>query len=287
MTCFWTGLGARWPLMALGAVCLLIFPAATRAQPPVELGLAPHRAIYDLKLVSSRGRRAIESVRGRIVYDFSGNTCEGYALGFRQVTELNSGEGKMVLSDLRSTTWEDGQAKSFRFNFQNFMDRKSVDTSDGRARRTGAKVEVDLTKPAPKTFDAGDVIFPTDHMRRIIEAAKAGKTLLELDVYDGSENGEKIYQTLSVIGQKLDPSERRPDDAAAGKDALAGMARWPVTISYFDKSKMAEGEQTPVYAISFEVYENGISRALKLDYGDFVVAGTMSSLEIGPSKPCQ
>ena len=79
--------------------------------------------------------------------------------------------------------------------------------------------------------------------------------------------GEKIYQSLSVIGRRIEP-DKKPEDAAADKDALAGLARWPVTISYFDKvaKKPADdqpGEQTPIYAISFEMYENGISRALK------------------------
>jgi Domain of unknown function (DUF1849). len=61
-----------------------------------------------------------------------------------------------------------------------------------------------------------------------------------------------------------------------------------VTVSYFDKSKKTKsGEQTPVYAITFELYENGISRALLLDYGDFVLTGEMTSLEIKDAKPCK
>src|SRR5258708_24847844 len=49
---------------------------------PVPAGsatvLVPHRAVYDLKLARSRGKRSIEMVRGRILYDFSRNACEGY-----------------------------------------------------------------------------------------------------------------------------------------------------------------------------------------------------------------
>ena len=74
------------------------------------------------------------------------------------------------------------------------------------------------------------------------------------------------------------------------EDLLAGLARWPVTISYFDKSKHTDdqpSEQTPIYAISFEMYENGISRALRLDYGDFVIDGKMSSLEVKKAKACK
>jgi hypothetical protein len=262
-----------------------------RAQGPgASVNLAPHIAIYDLKLTSSRGKRSLESVRGRIVYDFSGSACDGYALNFRQVTELDSGEGKVALSDLRTATWEEGDGNSFRFQSQNFMDQQRISEVDGKADRAKEDVAIKLSKPEDKKFSAGKVVFPTEHMRLLIEAARAGKTLLEVAVYDGSESGEKIYQSLSVIGRRIAP-DAKPEDAAAGKDALAGLARWPVTISYFDKgAKKADdepSEQTPIYAITFEMYENGISRSLKLDYGDFVIDGKMSSLEVKTAKACK
>ena len=249
--------------------------------------LVPHRAVYDLKLTRSRGKRSIETVRGRILYDFSGNTCEGYALQFRQVSEIDSGEGKVALSDLRATTWEEGDAKSFRFNSQNKVNERVVDSVDGNAGRGGAGISVTLSKPKAKNFNLdAKTAFPTAHMRRIIEAALAGKTLLELPVFDGSESGEKVFSTLTVIGRELAPDEKKPDDAAAGNAALAGLKRWPVTISYFEQGGNS-GEQTPVYAIGFELYENGVSRALVLDYGDFVVSGIMSQLDMKDAPACK
>ena len=280
-------------IFCLGLVAFaagLIAPGAATAQGPAgSVKFAPHVAIYDLKLTSSRGKRLLEGARGRIVYDFSGSACEGYALQFRQVTELDNGEGKVSLSDLRTTTWEQADGKSFRFKSQNYMDAKQLSEVDGRADRAKDKVAVKLSKPGDKKFDAGTVVFPTDHMRLLIEAARAGRNLLEIAVYDGSESGEKIYQSLSVIGKKIE-AEKKPEDAAAGKDALAGLARWPVTISYFDRankdSREKSGEQTPVYAITFELYENGVSRALTLDYGDFVLSGELTSFEMKDAKPC-
>jgi envelope integrity protein B len=248
--------------------------------------LAPHRAIYDLKLAEARGKRSLEAVRGRIVYDFVGSTCEGYALQFRQVTELDTGEGKVALSDLRSTSWEEGAARTLRFDSQNYLDRKLVDSVDGHADKGPDGVTVTLAKPKATQLDIGTAVFPSEHMRRIIAAARAGKSLLELTVYDGSETGEKVYQSLTVIGRKIGPDERKPTDAAAGQAAIAGLDRWPVTISYFEKSKQS-GEQTPVYAIGFEAYENGIARALVLDYGEFSVAGELTSLEVKDAKPCK
>ena len=85
------------------------------------------------------------------------------------------------------------------------------------------------------------------------------------------------------------PGEKPANDAAAKIPELAKLTRWPVTISYFEKKdEKAEqgGEQIPVYSISFELYENGISRALVLDYTDFTISGEMTSLELKKPKPC-
>jgi hypothetical protein len=66
---------------------------------------------------------------------------------------------------------------------------------------------------------------------------------------------------------------------------LAGLKRWPVTVSYFERGA-AGGDQVPVYAIKFELYENGISRKLVLDYNDFAISGELTSIEVRDTKPC-
>jgi hypothetical protein len=257
---------------------------ATALTPAGEL--ASHRAVYDLKLAQTRGNSSTVGARGRILYDFSGSSCDGYALQFRQVSELDNGEGKLTLSDLRSTTWEDGAAKKFVFKSENYLNETLIESIDGQAERQGGEVAVKLTKPGDKTFDIElATAFPTDHMRRIIEAARAGQSIIELPLYDGSDKGEKVYNTLTVIGRAIEP-ERVPDDAAAGKEALAGLKRWPVTVSYFDKAAKG-GDQSPAYAIKFELYENGVSRALVLDYSDFSISGELTSIEFRDTKSCK
>jgi hypothetical protein len=247
--------------------------------------LAAHRAVYELKLANTRGKSAV-AARGRILYDFSGSACEGYKLEFRQVSELDNGEGKVTLSDLRSNTWEDAAGSKYEFNSQNYLNERLIDAVDGRAERQSDAIGVTLTKPkeGKVNLDA-TIVFPTEHVRRIIDAAREGKSVLEFPVYDGSETGEKVYNTLTVIGRAIAPDERVPTDAAAGQQALAGLKRWPVTVSYFDKAGKS-GEQVPVYSISFELYENGISRALVLDYNEFSISGELKTLEIKDSKPC-
>jgi len=272
-------------VLAAAVLTALALPAPALAQAGV-VALASHRAVYDLKLSTTRGKRSMNAVRGRILYDFSGNACEGYALQFRQVSELDSGEGKVIVSDLRATSWEDGAAKRLRFHSQNYFDDSLRDSVDGQAERAGDGIAVELKEPGEKKLDLkNDLAFPTEHVRRIIAAAREGKTLLEVSVYDGSDTGEKIYDTLTIIGKAIAPEDHKPTDAVAGQAAFAGLTRWPVTISYFDRAVAEQsGEQTPVYAITFELYENGVSRALMLDYGDFVLTGEMTSLEMKETK---
>jgi EipB-like len=273
------------PLPAVIFLSLAVGCGGAGAAEPAAIDFAAHRAIYELKLAQSHS--STMSVRGRILYDFSGNSCEGYALLFRQVSELDNGEGRTTLSDLRSTSWEEGAAKRYVFKSQNYLNETLLDTVDGEAERGNDGVSVKLAKPSEKKFNLEPAIaFPTDHMRRIIAAAREEKSILEVPLYDGSDKGDKVFNTLTVIGRVIAPNERPPADAAAGTAALASLRRWPVTVSYFDRSAKT-GDRPPVYAIKFELYENGISRALVLDYNDFAIAGDLTSIDIKDSKPCR
>jgi hypothetical protein len=250
----------------------------------------PHQALYELSLLKSRGSNSINSARGRILYSFSGSACEGYTSEFRQVSEMNSGEGKLSLSDLRSTSWEDGAGKTYRFKIDSRMNDTESSPVDGIAERTGDHITVKLKQPEIRTFTLdGSTVFPTEQIQRIIAAAKEGKSLLELTVYDGSDNGEKVFNTLSVIGQPI-PGSRTiaSPDPSTENDVMKSMTRWPVTVSYYDHdAKPSDGEQTPIYSMSFELFENGVSRALVLDYNDFVISGALGKFDVKDSKPCK
>jgi len=248
--------------------------------PPMPL--AAHRAVYQLTLLKSTGSKSPTAARGRIAFDFSGSACEGYIQNFRQLTELQPAEGPTRVSDMRSATFEDGDGKTFAFDMHTDVDNTQSDVVDGKASKTDdGEVSIALSKPKPGRLNLdADAVFPTEHLKRILAAAEAGQSLLSLKVYDGSETGDKLYETTTIIGH---PAMQPVVEQAAHIPALENMKRWPVSISYFDAGKKDEG---PNYVLSFDLYENGISRALKLDYGDFVLGGEMTSLELLPQQTC-
>jgi hypothetical protein len=263
------------------ACCLVLAPAGLAAAPaPADeaVRLAPHRVVYELTLVGSRGERGLEAARGRIAFEFTGNACEGYALKYRQVTVLESGESGTKTSDLRTANFESGDGRTFRF-------RNDSQIVDGSAeKKPDGPLAVKLKAPKRDAFAVqGDAVFPNAQMKDLIAAARAGKTTLAMKVFDGSDDGHKVYDTLAIIGRPID---RAADtlEPAAKQEGLKSLRRWPVVMSYFNEGR---GEQTPVYTLSFDVYENGISRALKLDYGDFALKGEMTRLDLLPDKGCQ
>jgi hypothetical protein len=60
-------------------------------------------------------------------------------------------------------------------------------------------------------------------------------------------------------------------------------------VSYFDVNpkKARSGEEVAAYSIGFELYENGISRALMLNYPDFSISGELVSLDVKTAKACK
>jgi hypothetical protein len=285
---FRTG-NARFLLLMAAAAALVSGSFGGKVEAAASGPFLAHQALYDLSLVKSRGSNSINNARGRILYNFSGSACEGYTSEFRQVSELDSGEGKVTLSDLRSTSWEDGAGKSYRFKIDARMNDADSSPVDGIAERNGDHITVKLNQPETKTFTLdGATVFPTEQIQRIIAAAREGKSVLELMVYDGSDNGEKVYNTLSVIGQPIHGDHTTAPDPSTANDVMKSLTRWPVTVSYYDRdAKAKDGEQTPVYAMSFELFENGVSRALVLDYNDFVISGALGKFDVKDSKPCK
>lgn len=269
--------------------CLIfasVVASGAAAAQPAGVPLAAHRVVYDLSLASSSGARGVEAARGRIAFDFLGDACEGYALSYRQVTVLESGEVGTRTSDLRTATFESGDGRSFRFKTESDMQGAPAKKLDGDAERgKDGVLAVRLTQPKRDRLSFGDdPVFPSDHMKRLIAAARAGETTLSLKVFDGSDDGKKVYDTLAVIGRRIEPGQDDGVEPPLRTDAMRALARWPVTLSYFTAGR---GEQTPVYVISFELYENGVSRALKLDYGEFALKGDVTRFELVPGKGCQ
>jgi hypothetical protein len=279
-------LSRRSVLLALAfAVCLAPASGESGAAPVTAIELQPHRAVYELSLENARSATGITGVDGRMVFEFSGSACEGYTLNMRMVTQMVDSEGTRNMTDLRSSTWEQGDGKKFRFHSAEFFNDKPGDVTMGRAFRDPGNVEVRLSRPSQAELQiSAKALFPTQHSLALIEAARAGKHMLSAELYDGSEKGQKVYDTTAFIGQRLAPGAQQELEKPAAEKGLGKLSAWPVSIGYFDAKG---GDLTPAYQIDFLLYENGVSRELKVDYGDFAIEGHLSRLEYLKEDSCE
>jgi hypothetical protein len=249
--------------------------------------LVAHRAIYEMTLDDTRTASGITGIDGRMVFEFTGSECDGYSLNMRMVTQMTDSQGQTNLTDLRSSTWEQGDGQKFRFQSAQYLNDKLGDVTMGRAVRESPNqaVKVRLSQPSHAELDlSGQVLFPTQHSLALIDAARAGQSLFQAKIYDGSEKGRKVYDTTAFIGSKVEAgADADKLEPAAKEKGLGELASWPVSIGYFEPKG---GDLTPSYQIDFRLYENGVSRELRIDYGDFSIHGTLSALEYFKPTEC-
>ena len=243
--------------------------------------LAPHRAVYDLELDSASDRSGITGITGRMVYEFDGSACEGYTVDFRFVTQIDTAELSRV-SDLQTSTYEDAAGDHFSFVTKSFVDQKLDREIKGSATRDAGGIKVDLDKPENRTLALERTQFPTQHLLELIARAESSERFYETTIFDGSEDADKVMTTTVVIGHKAPIDNGDPEKPAM--QTLGNDRFWPVDIAYFDLAG-GGGEELPTYRISFKLHENGVTRDIVMDYGDFSMKGQLVDLTMHRQEP--
>lgn len=280
-----TGIAACLSLVALMTVPLTAMPQKS------QIELTPHRAIYDLSLSNADASSNVSDMQGRLVFDFSGSHCAGYTYKSRLVTQMTDQSGGAYISDMRTSTWEDSSGENFRFENLEFNGFQESSTVSGQASRKDEsdKIAVEFEKPSRDTMEFNQkALFPTQHSIAILEAAERGENILQADIYDGSEQGNKLYRTTTFIGRPVEPSasgELLDDIPNSGP--LKALKSWPVSISYFEMTKPgSRSEGLPTYELSFRMFENGVSGDLSINYGDFLIGGKLRQIDFKAPVNC-
>ena len=281
------GLPRTLSVLAFGGAALLSAklavadPAAeSRANPPQ--GLTAYRAVYQLSLSDASLAAGEAGGRGRLSFNLSGSSCQGYQEIRHQVTELRTGGGAPQLMELRSATFETADGNGFDFDFESKSGAAAPKSVKGKAKKTGGSgLAVTLGSAKSRDVD-GEALFPAEYLRRTLAAAHNDEKMFRAKVFDGSGQGTPVLDASTVIGK---PSTAPATEKALKIQQLEGLRHWPVTVSYFQPDAP---DSTPLYVKTYELYENGVVHVLKIDYGHLVVAGEMKELVLAPpAKACK
>ena len=239
------------------------------------LPIANHRAVYEISLERALPSAGIRGVHGAMALEVR-RQCDETIVNQVFKSEFTGADDRSKSHTLKISSVEAANGAQYRFSLHNEVDGVLSDAFRGEARHAGANGKITY---ATATFADGrlpaDVIFPSQHLARLIAFAEAGERGLGADVFDGSERA-KIYHTAAIIG-------RREDGETGARADLSGLAHWPVTISYY---RLGSDNPQPEYQTSFELYANGVSGWVVIDYGGYALRAELRSLTILPVKAC-
>jgi hypothetical protein len=88
-----------------------------------------------------------------------------------------------------------------------------------------------------------------------------------------------------VIGSVVAAGGNRKLARVKNAERLDGIAAWPVSIGYFEPNS-DKTDAVPVYELTFWFFENGVSRKLFIDYGEFAIQGELAQITFHEPSKC-
>lgn len=233
---------------------------------PATAQLAPHRAIYSMKLGGKRAGSATVGARGTMYIEWA-ESCDGWTVTQRVGLVLSTTQGDDIETDSNFSSWESKDGLSYRFTVRNMRDGKLSEELRGAARLQGSGGgEAVFTTPAGLTFSLPPkAIFPTEHVAHLIEGARAGSVRVSRVIFDGASLDGPL-EVNAVIGKPVPP---------AGEGLTAGRS-WPMRLAFFPVQSQSAA---PEYEVGLRLYENGVADRFVLDYGEFVVDAEIEKIE--------
>lgn len=260
----------------LAGVALCVSTAASA----IAVEIAPHRAIYDMALQSSRGGSDIADVSGSMQFEWA-DACDGWSVDQRSIMTFLYNSGEEVDLGWNLVSWESKDGLRYRFYVRKFQNGELYEELRGDARLDGPGRGgvADYTLPDSKRvhLPAG-TLFPSAHSLLLLESAEAGRPFVWANVFDGSD-AEGLFGVSAVI------SGRREAEGVADPRSplLIGGPSWHMALAFFAATGQAA---EPQHEQRLRLHANGVVEDLVLDYGDFTVSATLKKLEKLPPPKC-
>ncbi|HEX3862900.1 MAG TPA: cell envelope integrity EipB family protein [Stellaceae bacterium] len=261
------------------ACMVLAGPFAGAAGAAGAADIMPHRALYSMTLSRATGDAGVIAATGTMAYQW-GETCDGWTIEQRYRLKMGYAESPDVSISSNFVTWEAKDGLSYRFNQKETRNGADEDEIRGAAKLDGPDKggSADFEKPAGKSFalPAG-ALFPSAHTLLLLEKAKAGETFISRHVFDGA-TVENAVLVSAVIGPRIEP-----DAEAAKKSPLLNRPGWRVRLAFFPADPKAE---KPDYELGMLLLDNGVSRDMVIDYGDYAIHAKLDDIEALPKPGC-
>jgi hypothetical protein len=241
--------------------------------------IMPHRALYTMSLGRAAGDVSVTAASGTMAYQW-GEVCDGWTVEQRYRLKMGYAESPDVTIASNFVTWESKDGLKYRFNQKETRSGSDNDEIRGTAKLEGVGKggSAEFEKPEGKSFQLpAGAVFPSAHTIQLIDRAKAGDNFVSRHIFDGA-TVENAVLVSAVIGPKVEP------DAEAKKQSpLLDRPGWRVRLAFFPADPKAE---KPDYELGMLLLDNGVSRDLVIDYGDYAIKAKLDDIEVLPKPGC-
>jgi len=266
------------PLLWIGrsaVVALVVFSAGAAGAAEIM----PHRALYTMTLGRTGGDAGVVGASGTMAYQW-GESCDGWTVEQRYRLKMGYAESPDVSIASNFVTWEAKDSLSYRFNQKETRNGTEDEEIRGTAKLDGPDQggTADFEKPEGKSFKLPPgMMFPSAHTIFLIDKARAGEVFITKHIFDGA-TVENAVLVSAVIGPKV-----APDAEAAKKSPLLDRPGWRVRLAFFPADPK---EEKPDYELGMLLLDNGVSKDMVIDYGDYAIHATLDDIEALPKPGC-
>jgi hypothetical protein len=267
----------RWARLC--GVATLALAGFGSAPAGADITINAHRALYTMTLGTSRTDSGVTGAQGAMAYQW-GETCDGWTVEQRYQLTISYAESQDVVIDSNFVTWESKDGLHYRFNQRETRNGAVDEEIRGSAQLDGPGKGGTITfdKPQSQTMKLPEgALFPSAHTILVIQKAQAGENFLSRQVFDGA-TVEGAVLVSAVIGQKIEPDPKDPL-----KNPLLQHPGWRVRLAFFPSDQNAE---KPDYELGMLLLDNGVSRDMVIDYGDYTIKAKLDSIEALPKPNC-
>ena len=273
-------------LSFLTTLCLILGMFLVDTRTAMAVDLTPHRAEYSMSLVSANRGSGVSGASGSMVYSFWDN-CGSWATETNVKLKLiYTGNGE-VQTNWSFASWEAKDGKSYRFHVRHMRNGSQIETLKGTVQRKRAEDAVDALFLAPKgkviALPAG-TLFPTRHLIDLISAGEEGRPIFRRTVFDGTSL-DNPYEVNAIIGRD---SAKDSEKANAAKKLLSEAGFKSEDIRHVRMAFFSRESKTPEpeFELGVDYRSDGIARAIRQDFGNFVLDLTPVSFKALARPEC-
>ena len=240
-----------------------------------EINLLSYQSFYEISLDKDRkikntfGQPFIKDANGELIIDWFDN-CSSWVSNQRMYVSFLNSSGVGTISDINYSLNEEYDSSKIDFALQVKENNMIVEQFTGSGEKNnGTKIK--LYNPKEKKLEfSGEILFPHEHLKKVIKFLGGDKEIISNKVYEGSVPNN--YVNISTFINKKSIKE---DITTLPKEVINEF--WSIRMAYYEENK-----QTPQMELTARINKQGVVSYFVYDYPEYSLRIKLKKLQVSP-----